>query len=532
MNNKFKPNPIIIKNQNKILDIVELDFDFEENDIFLKIIDKNDSILYNDLVSENTFIELDVSKEKVKLIYKNPLNDEVLKENSINLSKYNISVEELMLKAEKEKEDSFYRKVALQVKEEMDNPKGTLKECEEHTLMLKNSTISNKARSYVESKIRQIVSKNDISEEKVEEYSKKIYSNFYGMGILQELDDDKDVGEILVNGFVFPVFHCDVYYYLNGEKLKYDKTFNSLDDLLNVYSRAISYQNKELNNVENALIETSRANRDRVNIIIPDASESYVLNIRKFRNFVPDLNNMKQFGTVDDFIDKLMDILVRGKVNIGIGGEMGTGKTTFINYLLTYTKPSERKVIIASVSETDIERVLKGHDVVILNVDEQKKFTFSKLIRASLRTTAARVIVPESRGEEFKQVYEANLKTKGNMFTAHALSDYEFLDMCVDMYIGDNGSSSIESIRNKIAKSIDIIIIMRKVGHKIRIDSISELVLDEKKNFEKMNLLYYWESDPEDCTLGKYVRTDNRLTDATKKNLNKHGVPMSELLDL
>ena len=38
---------------------------------------------------------------------------------------------------------------------------------------------------------------------------------------------------------------------------------------------------------------------------------------------------------------------------------MGTGKTTLINFLLTYTKPITRKVVIASVSETDIERVLR-----------------------------------------------------------------------------------------------------------------------------------------------------------------------------
>ena len=69
---------------------------------------------------------------------------------------------------------------------------------------------------------------------------------------------------------------------------------------------------------------------------------------------------MKKFGTVDDYIDKLMNVVVKGKANIGIGGEMGTGKTSFINYLLTYTEPLERKVVIASVSETDVERVLKG----------------------------------------------------------------------------------------------------------------------------------------------------------------------------
>ena len=169
--------------------------------------------------------------------------------------------------------------------------------------------------------------------------------------------------------------------------------------------------------------------------------------------------------------------------------------------------------------------------MVSINVNEIKGFTFDKLLRTSLRTTADRVIIPESRGEEFRQVYEANLKTKGNMFTAHALDDYSFLDMCVDMY-ANGRSMNVDSLRNKICKALDIVIVMRKVGNGIRIKSISEVVVDDKQHFERMNLLYYWESDPEDSTKGEYRRTENRLTDAIKTRMNEYGVPMSSMKDL
>lgn len=418
------------------------------------------------------------------------------------------------------------------MKEEMDNPKGSAKEVEHHTYMLNQTTMKEDARIYVTNKIRQIVSRYEgLSEEEIEKYTKNIYSDFYGMGILQEIDDDPEVGEIMVNGFVYPQFRCDIYFIKKGKKIPYDKTFKDLDELLNVFSRSIAFSGKELNNLENAIIEATRSNRDRVNILIPDASESYVMNIRKFNNFVPNLDMMYEYGTVDSFIDELMRVIVKGKANIGIGGPMGTGKTTFINFLLSYTPPIERKVVIASVAETDVERVLKGHDVVILNVDETKKFTFDRHLRASLRTTAERIIIPESRGEEFRQVYEANLKTKGNMFTGHALDDYAFLDMCVDMYA--NGESmDVVGLRNKICKALDIVIIMRKVGDGIRIKSISEIVTDDKQNFERMNLLYYWHSDPEDNTKGEYRRTDNRLTESIKTRLNEYGVPMSAMTNL
>ncbi|MDF2880108.1 MAG: hypothetical protein K0R54_665 [Clostridiaceae bacterium] len=534
MNRKFSSNPITLKKGNEIVDILELDLDFEDNDFILDICSMNGDNLFYGKVNSDTFISLDVSLCNIITRYINPVTKETVEDKIINIGKeFNIDETERLKKQRVLSEKEFYENLIIEVKDKMDEPGGTQKEVEHHTLMLKMCTMDDNARSYVENKIRQIIFNHDeLTEEQINNYTKKIYANFYGMGILQEIDDDIDVGEIMVNGFIHPKFRCDIYYVKNGEKIKYNKTFENLDELINVYSRAISFAKKELNNVENALIEATRANRDRVNIIIPDASESYVLNIRKFGNFVPDLQNMKNYGTVDTFIDNLMKILVFGKANIGIGGEMGTGKTTFINYLLSYTKPIERKVVIASVSETDVERVLKDHDVVILNVNDEKGFSFVKLIRASLRTTASRVIIPESRGDEFKQVYEANLKTKGNMFTAHALDDYSFLDMCVDMYNGDNSNSNIKNVRDKIAKSVDIVIIMRKVGNSIRIKSISEVYLNEKKDFEKMNLLYYWESDKEDSTKGRYVRTNNRISDTFKQRLNEYGVPMSELQDL
>ena len=183
----------------------------------------------------------------------------------------------------------------------------------------------------------------------------------------------------------------------------------------------------------------------------------------------------------------------------------------------------------------DIDRVLKGHDVLIFNVDESKGFTFDELMRTSLRTTADRVIIPESRGGEFKQLYEANLKTKGNMFTGHALDDRSFMDMCVDMYMSSpdvSGSESAEFLRNKIAKAIDVVIIMRRVGSKIRMKSISEVLQDEKGNYAGMNALYEWTFDPDRPLEGEYKRTNNRLSEGFKKRLNENGVTPAELRGL
>lgn len=524
----FNPNPIVVKDRDIPYRIIPLAYDIDEADFIVEILDRNRTLVKQYRMDANTLISVDKKLGILTIVYKD-LQGNVLNENTIDLTKDG----EVIQFASKTKDVEVV--LEQMVKQKMDFPSGTDAEIANHTEMLKKATMDENARKYVTSKIRNIiVASNLVKADEVEYYVYRIYSNLYGMGVLQELDDDKEVGEIMVNAYDYPKFHSDIYYIKNGVKYKFDKGFRNLDELKNVFGRAVEFNKKELNSVENAIVEATRANKDRVNILIPEASENYIMNIRKFSNFVPNAKSMKESGTVDNRIEQLLEVMVQGNANLGIGGAMNTGKTTLINYALTFTQPIERKVVIASVSETDVQRVLKGHDVVILNVDELKGFTFDKQIRASLRTTASRVIIPESRGGEFRQVYEANLKTKGNMFTAHALDDDSFLDMCVDMYLssGESSNESSEYIKNKLSKSIDIIIIMRRVGDKIRIKSISEILLDEKRNFKAMNVLYKWSFDPENPLEGKYVATGNTMSDDLKRRLNENGVPMSKLKDL
>lgn len=511
-------SPIALKSNMRTVALIPLKK--QPKDVRVVIKNEDGKLLYEGL--GKSFISVPLNQKKIEVYYEDVFTKQVIDKEIHDLSCYEASNE--VENENKTVLDSLRKKV----KDFMDNPAGTYEEQDFHTDMLNKTTTDESARHYVETKIMQVVSKeSELTEEEVIFYKKRIYADLYGMGVIQEIDDDPEVGEIMVNGFVYPSFRSEIYYIKNGEKIKYDKSFKTFEEMYNVFSRAIAFSRKELNNVESAKVEAMRSNRDRVNIIIPDASETYIMNIRKFGNFVPDSSSMKKSGTVDESIEEMMQLLVKGKANIGIGGEMGTGKTTFINYLLTHTDPIERKVVISSVAETDIERVLKGHDVLSLNVDETKGFTFDSHMRSALRTTAGRIIIPESRGDEFRQVHEANLKTKGNMFTAHALDDESFLEMCVDMYLGD-AQGDIHQVRNKIAKALDIIVIMQKAGDKIRIKSISEVLMDNGQ-YVGMNKLYFWKQDPEDYSKGFYERGERGFSKSLQIRLNEYGVPMSTL---
>lgn len=522
----FNTNPIVVIDNGKPYKIIEHKIDCEYENFIFEVY-KDDKLILSEKIEENSFIRLNRDLNEVVFLYKDLSLEKIL-------GKYTVSLEKAEIIVNIDHEGLLYEKLKNDVKCVMDNPEGSEEEKTQHTELLNKVTIDRDARNYVNSKIRKtIVATNLVPDDKVEEYTYKIFSDFYGLGVIQELDDDIEVGEILVNAVEYPRFKSEIYYFKHGVKIPYNKEFKSKEEIERVFNKCIEFENKQLNSVEHAIVEATRPNRDRVNIIIPKASNNWVLNIRKFGNFVPNLNMMKKSGTVDDFIEKLYKVIVEGKANIGIGGPMGTGKTTMINFMLTYTEPSSRKVVISSVDETDVDRVLKGHDVVVLNVNEEKGFTFEKHIKTALRTTADRVIIPESRGGEFKQVVEANYKTKGNLFTAHALDDESFMDMCVDMYMSGS-TSSVEGsdyVKNKLSKAIDIIIIMRKVDGAIRIKSISE-VLSKDGVYKGMNKLYYWYFNPENPSEGEYRRTENRMSKELKERLNEFGVPMSSMKDL
>lgn len=530
MRSGFNSTPLIIRNElGDIYDIKDLKLDYRTSDFKILEIRTADDIPIKEIpMSNRTLLDIDKNLGTISLIYKTQ-DKRVITQEVVDL------LEKEKLEKSTSEEELLFNKIKEEVKYEMDLPKGTELEKNKHTECLKNSISDENAKKYIVSKIRRFLMQNYeyLDFDVMDEYVYRIYADLYGMGVLQELDDDISIGEIMVNASTYPKFDCKIYYVRSGVKYTYPKTFKNLEEMRQVFSRAVQFQNKELNGVNNAIVEAVRPNQDRVNIIIPKASEQWVMNIRRFSNFIPSLDMMFQSGTVTEEINELLKVLVKGKANIGIGGPMGTGKTTFINFLLSHTPKLERKVIIASVPETDTERVLAGHDICIFNVDEEKDFTFEKHVKASLRTTADRVIIPESRGGEFKQLYEANLKTKGNMFTAHAIDDYGFLDMCVDMYMSspDCGNENAEYIKNKLCKGIDIIIMMCNLNGKIRIKSISEVEVDENHKFKKMNRLYEYKLDPENPVIGEYTRTENRITDALRDRLNGQGVPMSSLKD-
>lgn len=516
MLNKYNTNPIAFKIGNNVALLYELKYDLSKERFKIEVKNKNDEILF-----KKQFITLiDIISIKVDLDSEYFVN--YYSEDDVLLLKDKVVIRDNNL---------FYSKMKSVVKKEI-YKHSDRKEINKkyHVEMIKSCNHDNIAKMYVKKQISNILSKSfELEESDITKFIELLYADIFGLGIVQPLDEDKSISEIKVNVIdIEGTLNTKIIYIKENKEYILDKSFNTLKDVITVFNRVLSGTGKQLNSNDGSNIESDRPNKDRITITIPPFSKNYSLNIRRFENFTPDANNMRKVGTINEELEELFKILVEGYANIGIGGKMGVGKTSLINYLLSLTNKDDRKCVISTVDEIEFKKVLKDHDILIYNVNDKDKDGFAKAFLKAFRSHSSRIIVPEARHTEFKDIVKSCIQNKGNIFTAHATTNEDFLNACVDMYNYDGTFSDLDFLKNKIAKALDIFIIMHVVDKKIRVKSISE-ILTKDGNFAGFNTLYYWEFDKENPKNGRYVRTYNKLSDDFRQNLNENGVPLKLL---
>lgn len=246
----LKLNPIRVIDNGKIVRIVEGTKEFKNDSVTtVDIVTLSDVPIHSYEITDDLLIELDVNLVSVKLLYLN--NNEYVDFEIIELEDKSLKFNELS------EEEKLYEDLKLKIKQAMDMPDGTEVEVSKHTELLKRTTTDPNARVYVSSKIRKQLIKMSVNDELVEDLTYRLYAELYGMGVLQELDDDGTVGEIMVNARTFPKFSCDIYYIQNQVKKKYDKTFKTLPEMENVFRKVVEFSKKELNATDNAMVEAT-----------------------------------------------------------------------------------------------------------------------------------------------------------------------------------------------------------------------------------------------------------------------------------
>lgn len=231
---------------------------------------------------------------------------------------------------------------------------------------------------------------------------KSIYDSLKNYDILTELLDDKSINEIMINAY------DEIFIDKNGRYQKWDKKFESKEQLENIIQQIVGKINRIVN-VSNPIVDARLYDGSRVHVVLPPiAIKGATVTIRKF----PDKITMKkliEYNSISIETARFLEELVKNGYNIFISGGTGSGKTTFLNALSEYIPKDDRVITIEDSAELNISHVenLVSLETRDKNVEGEGEINMSMLIKAALRMNPDRIVVGEVRGKEALDMLQA-----------------------------------------------------------------------------------------------------------------------------
>ncbi len=242
---------------------------------------------------------------------------------------------------------------------------------------------------------------------------------------------------------------------------------------------------------ETPLLSGSLPSGERIQIVIPPASEHSAFAIRKPGVQSMDLDMYEAqgaFNSASTAVDKdhqdtnkpkklrperikhfLID-QVKARKTIIISGGTSTGKTTFFNALAQHIDKDERLITIEDTREI---KLLQPNSLHLLTQREATSYGFTELLQAALRLRPDRIFAAELRGAEaFAFLRSVNTGHPGSMTTIHASSCEGAIQQLLLMLSQANTGLPSDTLERYIRMSVDMIIQLKRDRGRRYIDSI------------------------------------------------------------
>ena len=282
----------------------------------------------------------------------------------------------------------------------------------------------------------------------------QIAAEILGLGPLQPLLDDETITEIMVNGAK------NIYIERKGKIHRVPVTFENNDHVLRIIDRIVAPLGRRIDEAS-PYVDARLADGSRVNAVIPPISlVGPVLTIRKFAKNPITLEQLIQFGSINQEALQFLKACVESRLNIVISGGTGSGKTTLLNIMSQFIPADERIVTIENAAELQ----LRQEHVVTLesrppNIEQRGEITIRQLVINSLRMRPDRIIVGEIRDEAALDMLQAmNTGHDGSMTTLHSNGPRDTLSRLETMTLMAGMDLPSRAIREQVSSAIDLIV--------------------------------------------------------------------------
>src|SRR6267378_3861339 len=275
-----------------------------------------------------------------------------------------------------------------------------------------------------------------------------------GYGPLDSLLHDRSVSEIMVNG------PDQVFIERRGVLTKADVRFEDENQLLETIRRMVATTGRHIDGL-NPMVDARLPDGSRVNAIIrPAAIHGAALTIRKFKDAVLGIDDLKHEGSLSPAMAEFLSAAVLGRMNILVSGGTGSGKTTTLNVIARFIPPNQRVITIEDAAELQIDH---PHVIALehrpANVEGKGELTIRQLLRNSLRMRPDRILVGEVRGSEALDMLQAmNTGHDGSMSTIHSNSARDALSRLETMVMMASIDIPFEAVRAQIASAVNLIV--------------------------------------------------------------------------
>ena len=319
--------------------------------------------------------------------------------------------------------------------------------------------------------------------------SEQVYDAIRGYDCLEELLRQKDITEIMLNGY------DSIFIERQGVLESWEGGFSSKERYMDVIQQIVASCNRIVNE-STPIVDARLEDGSRVNVVLPPvALDGAVMTIRRFPDVTYTMKDLVRKEMLSDEVADILKVLVKSKYNILISGGTGSGKTTFLNALTNFIPVTERLITIEDSAELQIQQIpnLVRMEVRNANIEGRNAIGMKDLIRSSLRMRPDRIIVGEVRGEEAVDMLQAmNTGHSGSLTTGHANSARDMLSRLETMVLM-GVDLPLEAIRRQIASGVDILVHLGRMRDKSR----KLLEVTEVCGFEngeiRIRPLYQWQ---------------------------------------
>jgi pilus assembly protein CpaF len=305
-----------------------------------------------------------------------------------------------------------------------------------------------------------------------EEIVARIVRDSVGLGPLEVLLADPEVGEVLVNG------PERVYVERRGVLEPTEVRFADEEELRNAIERILAPLGRRVDELS-PMVDARLADGSRVNVVIPPlAVDGPALSIRRFGARRPGPEELVDLGTLSVAQrDRLRDA-VRDRRSVLVSGGTGSGKTTMLNALSSFVSPGERVVTIEDAAEL---RLQQAHVVRLesrpAGVEGRGEVTIRDLLRNALRMRPDRIVIGEVRGAEALDLLTAlNTGHDGALSTVHANSPADALARLETLALMAGVGLPHAAIAEQVRRGIGLVVhLVRRPDGSRRVTEIAEV---------------------------------------------------------